>query len=145
MKATDACVVTIEDNPDNLFIIQTVLKYALSVQYQTARASGQQFFEWLEQNPAQKIDLILLDLQLPEADGFAVLQHIRAHPRLDGVLVVAITANILDQDITQARKAGFDGFIGKPVDVDHLPEQISRILDGASVWEICINDQIVKI
>jgi two-component system cell cycle response regulator DivK len=81
------------------------------------------------------VDLILLDIQLPHEDGYMVLEGIRAIPRLQQTSVVAVTANVLPQDVARAREAGFDGFIGKPIDADRFPEQIKRVLRGEAVWE----------
>ena len=80
-------------------------------------------------------DLILLDLQIPYEDGYTVLRQIRTHTRLSGTIVVAVTANVLPQDVERARRAGFDGFIGKPIELERFPEQIQRVLNGEAVWE----------
>jgi two-component system cell cycle response regulator DivK len=81
-----------------------------------------------------RVDLILLDIQLPHEDGYVVLQHIRQHPKLRATKVVAVTANVLPADEQQARAAGFDGFIGKPLDFDRFPQQVLTILGGGEVW-----------
>lgn len=61
-------------------------------------------------------------------------RHIRTHPRLKATRVVAVTANVLPQDEAKARAAGFDGFIGKPLDFDWFPEQMTALLAGDAVW-----------
>jgi two-component system cell cycle response regulator DivK len=60
---------------------------------------------------------------------------VRASPRLKSTLVVAVTAEASDEQMTKAKNAGFDGFLGKPLDPDRFPEQIKRILNGQPVWE----------
>jgi two-component system cell cycle response regulator DivK len=130
-----ATIIVVEDNADNLFIVMDVLQADLRVKYCNGRASGRQFFKLLETNRQLQPDLILLDIQIPHEDGYVVLQQIRAMPALCATKVVAVTANVLPQDIERARQAGFDGFIGKPIDADRFPEQITRILGGAAVWE----------
>lgn len=135
VQPCDAVVVVVEDNADNLFILTDILKEELKVKYCNARASGRQFFKLLETNPGLKVDLILLDIQIPHEDGYTVLSQIRATPALKGALVVAVTANVLPHDIERAEQAGFDGFIGKPINADRFPEQIYRILQGEKVWE----------
>jgi two-component system cell cycle response regulator DivK len=77
----------------------------------------------------------LLDIQLPYEDGYAILKQIRANPKLNTARVVALTANVLLQDEIQARTAGFDGFIGKPIDFDRFPHQIQSVLRGEQVWQ----------
>ena len=83
---------------------------------------------------AEESYLILLDIQLPREDGYTILQQIRTHPKLKTTRVVAVTANVMPQDEARARAAGFDGFIGKPLDFDRFPQQIQGLLQGEQVW-----------
>jgi len=131
----DAAVIVIEDNADNLFIAIDILREELRVKYCNGRASGRQFFKLISSNPHFTPDLVLLDIQIPNEDGYEVLQQIRSTPALRTTKVVAFTANVLPQDLARARAAGFDGFIGKPIDSDRFPQQITRILGDQAVWE----------
>lgn len=81
-----------------------------------------------------KIDLVLLDLQLPGKDGYTILAEMRENPLLAHILVVAVTANVMREDVEHARTAGFDGFLGKPINGPLFGEYIQRILDGEKVW-----------
>lgn len=135
IQPCDTSVLVVEDNADNLFILMDILKEDVGVKYCNARASGWQLFKLLESQPQLEVDLILLDIQIPREDGYLVLQQIRENPRLQNTIVVAVTANVLPQDIARARSAGFNGFIGKPIDADRFPTQINRILQGEDVWE----------
>lgn len=138
----DANVFVIEDNADNLFVTQTLLTDA-GVRWQNARASGSMFFKWLATgdqmrlNPSFQLHVMLLDIQIPREDGYAVLTQIRSHvnPALRATLVVAVTSTVTPDAINRARQAGFDGFLGKPLDRHRFPDQIRRILQGESVWE----------
>jgi CheY-like chemotaxis protein len=71
-------------------------------------------------------DLVLVDIQMPRLDGYGVLRELRADPQFSGVRVVAVTAFAMGRDREQAREAGFDGFITKPVDIASLRTQIGR-------------------
>jgi two-component system, cell cycle response regulator DivK len=135
IEPKEASIIVVEDNADNLFIVMDILREELGVKYCNGRASGQQLFKLLEMNPELKVDLILLDIQIPHEDGYVVLQKIRDIEELDDTKVVAVTANVMPQDIERSREAGFDGFIGKPIDGDRFPEQIRRILADERVWE----------
>jgi two-component system cell cycle response regulator DivK len=64
-----------------------------------------------------------------------VLAQIRKLPRFQATKVVAVTANVLPQDVARAQQVGFDGFIGKPLDCDRFTLQIERILADEPVWE----------
>jgi len=82
-----------------------------------------------------RIDLILMDIRLPYEDGYQALQKIRAHDRLSDTLVIAVTAEASEDQMRKAQDAGFDGFLGKPLDPDRFPDQIQRLLNGEEVWE----------
>jgi two-component system, cell cycle response regulator DivK len=131
----DAVVLVVEDNPDNLFIITDMLQEDVGVRFCDGRAAGWQLFKLLRTRPELKVDLLLLDLQIPGEDGYGVLERIRTTPALAQVRVVAVTANVMPQDVEKTRAAGFDGFIGKPISRQRFPEQIRRILAGEAVWE----------
>jgi two-component system cell cycle response regulator DivK len=77
-----------------------------------------------------------MDIRLPYEDGYVALGKIRSSTTLKNTLVVAVTAEASVTQINRAKEAGFDGFIGKPLDPDRFPEQIHRILSGEQVWEI---------
>ena len=128
-----AVVLIAEDNPDNLFIALELLRRA-GVEYCNGRASGRQLFKLLE-TWDRPVDLILLDIQIPREDGYAILEQIRAAPGLQATRVAAFTANVMVNDVERARAAGFDGFIGKPIDHHRFPSQVARILAGKDVWE----------
>ncbi len=128
----EAHVVIIEDNADNLMVATDLLRM-MGVKYINSRASGRQGIKLAE--TLSRVDLILLDIQLPHEDGYEVLKNIRAHSKLQNTRVVAVTANVLPQDEAKAREAGFDGFIGKPLDFDRFPQQIEAILRGEEVWK----------
>ncbi len=131
MLPEDAHVLIIEDNADNLMVASDLLRMT-GVRYVNSRASGMQGLKLAE--TMNTVDLILLDIQLPYEDGYFVLRKIRENPRLKSARVVAVTANVLPQDEEKARTAGFDGFIGKPIDPMRFPEQIKALLAGEHVW-----------
>ena len=79
------------------------------------------------------VDVVFLDLEMPDMDGYQVLQHLKANPKFQSVPVVAYTVHL--SEITVAHEHGFDGFLGKPLDSDQFPNQLARILNGEAVWE----------
>jgi len=128
----DAVILIVEDNFNN-FLLMTRLLAFLGVKKCEWKASGWKVLEFAE--TLGEIDLILMDLMLPDADGFESLESLRSHPQIKNVPIVAVTANIAQPFVERARQVGFDGFIGKPLDPDRFPEQIRRILAGEEVWE----------
>ena len=73
-------------------------------------------------------DLILVDINMPDMDGYEVTAHLRKIPELNHVPIVALTANVLRGDRERSLEAGCDGYIQKPLDVDMLPSQVEAFL-----------------
>jgi two-component system cell cycle response regulator DivK len=133
IHAKDATVLIVEDNPSNFVLMARMLAY-MGVQRCEWKTSGWQVVEFADTLP--QVDLILMDIRLPYEDGYAALNKLREHPRLANTMVVAVTAEASTEQMSKARAAGFDGFLGKPLDTDKFPDQIRRMLRGEAVWEL---------
>ncbi len=116
-------VLHIEDNFDNRLLVRRLLQ-----------ADG---FEVLEAENAHQAmealkaiipDLILMDINMPDIDGYTLTLQIKSTPNLQSIPVVAITANVMRGDREKVFKAGCDGYIEKPIDVDRFVEQVSGYL-----------------
>ncbi len=117
-------ILYIEDNPENRMLIRRVLQvegYAV-VEADTGK-QGLAAAETLQP------DLILIDINLPEMDGYEVTRRLKQVEHLREVPVVAMTANVMRGDREKTLAAGCDGYIQKPIDVDQLPVQIARFLE----------------
>ena len=106
IQPKDATILVVEDNVQNFVLITRLLAF-LGVNKCEWKASGWQVLEFAEALP--HIDLILMDIFLPEEDGYQVLSRLRAHPRFKDTLIVAVTADASVDNIERARSAGFDG------------------------------------
>lgn len=73
-------------------------------------------------------DLILMDINLPEIDGYEVTSRLKQIDALAKVPIIAMTANVMKGDREKTLAAGCDGYIQKPIDVDLLPNQINHYL-----------------
>lgn len=125
-------ILVVEDNVSNFVLIARMLGYmGIHCEWKT---SGYEVVEYADTLP--RLDLILMDIRLPYEDGYGALRKIRSSPTLKDTLVIAVTAEASVAQINKAKEAGFDGFIGKPLDPDRFPEQIRQILAGEQVWEI---------
>jgi two-component system cell cycle response regulator DivK len=133
IQPKDATILVVEDNVQNFVLITRLLAY-LGVKKCEWKASGWQVLEFAETLP--HIDLILMDIFLPEEDGYQVLDRLRAEPRFKNTLIVAVTADASMENMERARQSAFNGFIGKPIDPDRFPNQIRSILQGEKVWEL---------
>ena len=120
---SDLHILYIEDNPGNLLLVKRVLEAeGYSVSEATDGPSGLALAAQL------RPDLILLDINLPEMDGYDLARRFRNTPGLEHVPILAITANVMRGDRERTLEAGCDGYIMKPIDVDRLPEQVSAAL-----------------
>jgi two-component system, cell cycle response regulator DivK len=75
-------------------------------------------------------DLILLDLSLPEMDGFEVLRHLKQDSRMKNIPVIALTAHALVTDRNRALAAGFDDYDIKPIEMPRLLQKMKTLLHG---------------
>ncbi|MDZ4766725.1 MAG: response regulator [Chloroflexota bacterium] len=78
--------------------------------------------------------VIFLDLELPNYNGYQILEELRANAALASVPIIAYTVHT--NQIETIRQAGFDGFLAKPLNPRRFPDQIKRILGGKAVWEL---------
>jgi two-component system cell cycle response regulator DivK len=125
MTSTKPRVLYIEDNFGNRILVKRVLEAeGYTVMEAPDGKTG------LELAMAQPPDLILMDINLPEVDGYTMTSRIKATPGLEKIKVIALTANVMKGDREKTLAAGCDGYLQKPIDVDLLPEQIARFLKG---------------
>lgn len=132
VELSEAYVLVVEDNVPNFVLIARMLAF-MGVRHCEWKTSGWQVVQFADTLP--RVDLILMDIRLPYEDGYQALQKLRSNPRLRDTLVIAVTAEASENQMRKAQAAGFDGFLGKPLDPDRFPEQIKRILSGDPVWE----------
>jgi two-component system cell cycle response regulator DivK len=130
----DLRVLIVEDNARNYALLARLLSF-MGVRQTEWKRSGWQILEFAREAMPQ-VDLILLDIHLPEEDGYEVLTRLREDNFFHSTRIVAVTADITSPNLSRARCAGFDGFLAKPIDVDRFPDQIQRILEGESVWDL---------
>ena len=119
-----ARVLYIEDNPVNALLVGEVLARHRWVQLQVAAdgASGLQLAR------DQPLDLVLLDMQLPDMDGHQVLQALRSDPATAGLRCVVLSANAMPDDIAAARQAGAIDYWTKPIDFPGFVGKLAALL-----------------
>lgn len=116
-------VLVIEDNEQNLYLVSFILQ---KHDYQVYQArDGRTGIETAAQ---LNLDLILLDIQLPGMDGYAVAQALRQNPKLENVPIVAVTSYAMVGDREQALAAGCTGYIEKPINPDTFMDQVESYL-----------------
>ncbi len=116
-------ILYVEDNSENRKLVRRVLEvegYAV-----VEAKDGVQALERLE---TELIDLALMDINMPDMDGYTLTAKIKAMPKYASLPIVAVTANVMRGDRERSLEAGCDGYIQKPIDIDTLSQQIERFL-----------------
>jgi two-component system cell cycle response regulator DivK len=120
-------ILYIEDNPGNRLLVSRIL---MVEDYDVIEAEDGP--TGIDKAMEQKPDLILMDMNLPDIDGYELTRRMRDIPELSGIPIIAMTANVMHGDREKSLEAGCDGYIPKPIDVDALPGQIELFLKKAT-------------
>jgi two-component system cell cycle response regulator DivK len=118
-------VLLVEDNYDNFEMVRFLLERA---DYTVLGArTGREAVKSAQEN---KPDVILMDLSLPEMDGWEAAREIKNDPEIANIPLIALTAHTLPGDRKKAMEAGFDNYISKPINVPAFYEIVSAIFSG---------------
>jgi two-component system cell cycle response regulator DivK len=117
-------VLYIEDDDNNRILVERVLR-AEGYEVLTAERADVGIQMAIDYTP----DIILMDINMPEIDGFTATGRLREEPSLDHVPIIAVTANVMKGDREETLAAGCDGYIPKPIDIDTFPEEIQYFLE----------------
>ena len=120
-----AVIVVVEDQPDSLKLLATLL--SLKGHHVVSLANGDGLVETVRAHRPPPA-LVLLDIQLPGRDGYALLRDLNAIEGDHPWKVVALTAYAMPADRAKALAAGFDGYITKPIDVRTFPDEVASYL-----------------
>jgi two-component system, cell cycle response regulator DivK len=118
-------ILIVEDNEKNMKLLRDVLQ-----------ASGHETLEagtaelGIELALARKPELVLMDIQLPGMNGIEALGVLRANPATQAIPVVAVTASVMQQDRKQFTEAGFDAYLGKPLNIKEFRQCVADMLAG---------------
>jgi CheY-like chemotaxis protein len=122
-----ATILYIEDNPDNMLLVRRALE------------SKGYLFKWapngakgLEEVDILKPDIVLLDINLPDIDGYEVARILRANELYKNLPIIAITANALKGDADKALAAGCSQYMSKPINIRDLWGRLADILNTSS-------------
>lgn len=116
-------VLYVEDNPDNRLLVRRVLQAeGFTIAEATTAREAHDVLE------TYKPDIILMDISMPDVDGFTLTAQLKKRGDLNGVPIVALTANVMRGDRERSLDAGCDGYIQKPINVDGFVDQILQFL-----------------
>lgn len=119
----NANILYVEDNPENRILIYRVLRVE---GYNVLFAENAE--QAIQTAKEEMIDLVLMDINLPDIDGYTLTSSMRQIPNIAGKPIIALTANVMKGDKEKSLRAGCDGYIQKPIDIDALPTQIASYL-----------------
>jgi two-component system cell cycle response regulator DivK len=120
---TKGTILYVEDNPDNRVLVRRIL---LAEEYDLVEATSAGHA--LEVLNTSQPDLILMDINMPDMDGYTLTAQIKSMPGFETIPIIALTANVMRGDREKTLEAGCDGYIQKPLDIDHLMREIERFL-----------------
>lgn len=116
-------VLIVDDDPRNIFALKITLK---ARNYQTESCtSAREAITFIENDPL--IDIVLMDMMMPEMDGYEALKIIRNMPSNSQIPVIAVTAQAMQGDREKCLEAGADEYISKPINVDQLLNAIEKL------------------
>ena len=116
-------ILYVEDNPDNRLLVRRIL---MSEDYAVLEAVNAA--EALKILSNVRPDLILMDINMPDMDGYTLTAMIKAMPGFERIPILALTANVMRGDKEKTLEAGCDGYIQKPLDIDQLIREVERFL-----------------
>jgi CheY-like chemotaxis protein len=125
----------VEDDPMSREAMDLILKRVLQAGQVTVFENSSNFLERVRSLPYEP-DIVLLDIHMEPLTGFEMLEVLRAEPAYQDAKIIALTASVMNDEVTLLRTSGFDGAIGKPINVATFPDTIQAILDGVDIWHI---------
>ena len=120
-------ILIVEDNDKNLKLVRDVLQVK---GYATVEAGNAE--DGIALARARKPDLVLMDIQLPGMSGIDAIGVLRADPATAGIPVVAVTASVMPQDRNKITEAGFDAYLGKPINLKEFLDTVRTMLERRS-------------
>ena len=116
-------ILYVEDNPDNRLLVRRIL---LAEDYSLLEATDA--MDALNVLKTVHPDLILMDINMPDMDGYTLTAKIKSLPGFERVPILAVTANVMRGDKEKTLEAGCDGYIQKPLDIEQLTREIEKFI-----------------
>ena len=122
-QGSKGTILYIEDNADNRTLVRRIL-HAEDYEFEEAKNAS----DALDVLRTARPNLILMDINMPDMDGYTLTAKIRSMPGFERVPILALTANVMRGDKEKTLEAGCDGYIQKPLDIDQLIGEVERFL-----------------
>ena len=124
MEKAGKSLLIVDDNDKNIFALKAVLKVRGYKSQQAA--SAKEGLKILKENKG--IDLVLLDMMMPDMDGYEMVQLMKNDQQIKSIPVIAVTAQAMAGDKEKCLEAGVDAYITKPIDIDALLKEIESLI-----------------
>ncbi len=121
-------VLVVEDDPD---LAQLVIDIFMTAGFEIRWAANRNEINREMRAAVNELDLVLLDIGLPDANGIQVLQRIRAHPAVSKLPVILMTGRSTAEDVLTGLAAGADGYVSKPFQISGLVKAVKQVLGAA--------------
>lgn len=128
-------ILYVEDDPGSRKVMQYLIKRMEQTLELTIFEDSVNFKSRLEQLTSPPL-LFLLDIHVRPLNGFEMLQILRTHPYFHDHMVVALTASVMNAEISQLKAAGFDSVLAKPLSFGTFSHTLGCLLDGKRIWTV---------
>ena len=135
MNPQKPVLVYVEDDENSIFVMKMVVERVMKLPTLYVLQSSADFVQQVK-GLGVVPDVFLLDIQMKPYDGVELLSMLRKDPEFNKSKVVALTASVTNEEVSLLKSGGFDGAIGKPLNIDVFPNLIARIINGEPVWYI---------
>ncbi|SRR5258706_14678160 len=126
-------IIYVEDDSFSRTVMEMILKKGLGHKNLVIYENSNYFIERLDSLPVEP-EIIFLDIHMGPYDGFTLLKMIRENPKYCSVKVIALTASVMNEEVSMLQESGFDGGLAKPLDMELFPDLLERIRQGDEVW-----------
>jgi two-component system chemotaxis sensor kinase CheA len=132
---TERVFLYVEDDPLSREAITVILKRVMKAEHVYVFEDSKNFVERMKGLP-HRPDIILLDIHMQPVTGFEVLRILRDDLGYTDARIIALTASVMNEEVKLLQESGFDGVIGKPINVASFPTLIERVANGETIWHI---------
>lgn len=125
----------VEDDPLSRDALSLILKRVMKLENVYVFEDSNNFIERLAELPTVP-DIFLLDIHMEPLTGFEMLKVLRNDTKYQDAIIVALTASVMNEEVELLKNSGFDGVIGKPINVASFPDLLKRVVAGEKIWHV---------
>jgi len=135
MNPQKPILVYVEDDENSIFVMKMVVERVMKLPTLYVLQSRADFVQQVK-GLGVVPDVFMLDIQMKPFDGVELLAMLRKDPQFKCSKIIALTASVTNEEVSLLKSGGFDGAIGKPLNIEVFPKLIARIINGEQVWYI---------